>query len=96
MGQIIGGCLIVALIAFAWEKAVFKHQVDDPVSGKIYSVIASWLTCSMLGGFGLANGRGFYFGAFLLYGISAAIVAVFFYRSGLKLRESNEYETYRD
>lgn len=86
LGFFVGGLLAIYLLAALWEWALFKRVLDDPLTGKLASVGAGWLTSSVLAGFGMADGGTYYWPAFLAYLPAAAILAIFAYRRGQRLR----------
>ena len=87
MGQLVGGIFGVLLLSALWEWVVFKRVMDDPVKGKALSVLAGYLTASILYGFGAANGGPFNPSGFGFYLLGAAVVGFFFIRRGMALRD---------
>jgi hypothetical protein len=87
VGQFVGGLIAVYLLTLLWEFLLFKRVLDDPVTGKMSSVTAAWLTAGTLGGFGMADGGPYAWQAFLIYLFPALVVGGFAYRRGMKLRE---------
>ncbi len=90
LGSMVGGFLVVLLLAIVWEKLLFSRVYDDPVKGKLSSVLAGWVSASIFGGFGLANGGPFDWSAFSDYFLPALLIAFLGYRRGLKIREETE------
>ncbi|SNT15972.1 hypothetical protein SAMN06295912_15019 [Sphingomonas laterariae] len=90
MAGLFGGTLGVFVLFVLWEFALFKRVMDDPLKGKMLSVLAAWLTIGGVAGFGLANGGPYYWPAFGVYAIPAVIVGTFAYWRGSKLREEIE------
>jgi len=87
MGTIIGGAMAVYLLAALWEWALFKRVMNDPVFGKLASVVAGWLTASAAAGFGFAHGGPFVWWATFYYIPGALIVGFIFYRQGMRALE---------
>ncbi len=85
----LAGCLM-AVLAMSWlsEKLVWQRVCDDPLAGKMLSVLSGWFLVSALAGWGYANGGPYYWGAFIQYAIPTPIVAFFAYRRGMALREA--------
>lgn len=92
LGGLVGGLIAIYLLSVLWEWALFKRVMDDPVAGKLSSVMAAWITAGILGGLGGANGGPFYWAAFAVYLVPAGVVAAFGYRRGLQIREEVEAE----
>jgi len=90
LGSLIGSFIIVSLLSYLWERFLFQKVMDDPVKGKLASVGAAWLTAGVIGGFGFANGGPYAWVAFGFYGVPAAVLAVFAYFRGLKLRSEQD------
>lgn len=90
LGSIVGGVIGVYLLAALWEWALFKRINDDPLKGKLTSVLAAYVTGAALAGFGMADGGPYYWGAFLQYLIPSLIVGFIAYRRGLKLRGDSD------
>lgn len=72
LGGIVGGCIIVGLIALAYGRFAFLSRRPAPRAG--LSAVCSYLTCSALAGFGMADGAGFTIRGFIVYAIPALIV----------------------
>ncbi|MBY8822810.1 hypothetical protein [Sphingomonas colocasiae] len=72
----------------AWisEKLVWQRLCDDPLAGKLLSVLSGWFIVSALAGWGFANGGPYYWGAFIDYALPTPLVAFVAYRRGMKLR----------
>ncbi len=87
MGELIGGVVGVFILYAVWEFLLFKRVFDDPMKGKMASVIAAYLSASILYGFGSANGGPFNQGGFLVYSLGAFVVAIIAYRRANKIRE---------
>lgn len=84
-GQLIGGVISVTLLSWLIEWALTSRYFDDPVQGKVASVIAAFavgLTLYTL------NGRDF-ITAVLAYGIPAILVGMWKYRSGVRQRDKS-------
>jgi hypothetical protein len=93
LGQFVGGLLIIYLLQMLWEFALFRRVLDDPLKGKIASTFTAYLTVSILGGFGAANGGPYAWIAFLQYLPSALVLGAFATKRGLALRaQSRELE----
>lgn len=90
IGYIIGCLIAIYALASLWEWALFKRISDNPITGKVSSVVAAWLTGSTLAGFGMADGGPFAWSAFLTYLIPAIPVGFLFYRRGVKIRDVGE------
>lgn len=87
MGFLVGAAMAVLLLALLFEWALFKRVCDDPVVGKSLSVLAAWLAASAIYGFGAADGGAYKWNGFILYGIVAVPILVWFYRKGVKGRQ---------
>jgi hypothetical protein len=86
MGQIIGAVLAILLISMALEWVLVSRIMDDPVHGKIVSILSAWIVAGGLYAYsGHQPGTGF-----MLYGIGALIVMPFAIWRGLKLRDVPE------
>jgi len=92
LAQFGGGVLGVYMMAVLWEFFVFKRIMDDPVKGKLASVIAGYLTAATIAGLALAGDGPFRFGGFLTYLFGAAVVGFFGVRRGLRLRDRLDRE----
>lgn len=75
------------LLSSLSEWAVFKRLFDDPIKGKLTSVVAAYLIGSSIAGFGKADGGPYYWPAFIDYAIPAVIVGCFAYFAGRRLKE---------
>jgi hypothetical protein len=93
IGEFLGGLIAVYFFATLWEFLLFKRVMDDPVTGKIGSVVAGWLTAGTLAGFGFAHGGPFYSAAYLVYLAPALVIGAFSLHRGVKLRREAEEET---
>lgn len=87
LGKFAGGLFLVFVLYAVWEYVLFKRIVDDPVSGKTASVVAAYLTASMLYGLTSANNGSFNPNGFVTYLFGAAVVGFFAIRRGMKLRD---------
>ena len=87
LGEVLGGMLGMFLLWSLFEWAIFKRVFDDPIKGKLTSVLAAYLVGSTIAGFGGADGGPYYWPAFIDYAIPAAIVGFFAYFSGKRLKE---------
>ena len=87
MGQVLGGFVVVYLISLITENLTRK-TTNDPVFGKISAVILSWLICSTIAGFGMADSGSYYWAAFATYGLSAIFVAVIRFVEGIRARRA--------
>ena len=85
---ILGCTLCVAVLSLVAEKVVFQRLVVDPLVGKIGSVVAGWLMASSLAGWGMADGGGYRWDAFLTYGLGAIILLPLAAWGGYKLRRA--------
>jgi hypothetical protein len=83
-GQIIGAAIAMFLFSWLIEWALFKRILDDPVQGKVGSVVAAWLIASLVH---LANDPG-YPETFVIYGIPAIAIGIWKYRVGKKARDN--------
>lgn len=86
VGSIIGGVAAILLLSLIWERVLMKRAFDDPVKGKLASVLAAWLSGSAIAGWGFADGGSYRWDAFGMYAIPAIIVAAMAYYAGVKLR----------
>lgn len=79
-----------AVLVMSWlsEKLVWQRVCNDPLAGKMLSVLSGWFIASALAGWGYANGGPYYWGAFLQYAIPTPLVALLAYRRGMTLREA--------
>jgi hypothetical protein len=87
LGEIFGGMLAMFLLGSLFEWALFKRVFDDPIKGKLASVVAGYLVGSSIAGFGKADGGPYYWPAFFDYAIPAVVVGCFAYVSGKRLKE---------
>jgi len=87
LGEIFGGMLAIFLLWSLFEWAIFKRVFDDPMKGKLTSVLVAYLAGSTIAGFGGADGGPYYWPAFIDYVIPAVIVGCFVYFSGKRLKE---------
>lgn len=88
IGQMIGGFIAVLLLSMIWEKLVFQKIMDDPVKGKVWSVVAGWVTAGAIAGFGMANGGPYRWFAFVIYAFPAILLGALAWRRGVKLRDA--------
>lgn len=91
VGGFFGGIVAVMIASKVWEKLLFQRVFDDPIKGKLSSVLAGWLTAGIIGGFGYADDGQYAWWAFAFYLFPAILVGVWFYHKGKKLREENSY-----
>ncbi|WEK47668.1 MAG: hypothetical protein P0Y56_05080 [Candidatus Andeanibacterium colombiense] len=87
MGQIVGGTFGVFLLYVIWEYVLFKRIMDDPVRGKLLSVMAAYLTASVVYGFASARGGPFNPAGFIAYALGAVVVGFFAVRRGVRLKD---------
>lgn len=87
LGKLAGGTFLVFVLHAVWEYVLFKRVLDDPLLGKTASVVAAYLTASVLYGFGSANGGPFNPAGFGSYLFGAVIVGLFAVWRGMKLRD---------
>ena len=92
IGQMVGGLVIILILSKIWEKVLFQRVMDDPVKGKVGSVIAGWLTAGAIGGFGMADGGPYQWFAFTIYAIPAILVGFYAHWRGVKLRDADAAE----
>jgi len=76
LGAFFGGLIITSLVGLLIGLA-FKSK--EPDERAIYAATFGWLTCSVLAGFGMADGGPFRFDASLYY-LPGAIFAFFYLR----------------
>lgn len=99
MGQIIGSIFGVFVLYSIWEWVLFRRIMDDPLKGKMLSLLAAYLTAAIIWGFGAADGGPFRTDGFFLYLVGAVPVGVYAYHRGNKLRRepnaANDAETFR-
>ncbi len=88
LGTLVGGIFAVYVLSMIWEWLVFKRVFDDPLKGKIFSVVAAYLTASILYGFVSANGGPFNPAGFGNYLVGLLVVGFFAIRRGLALRDA--------
>ncbi|HEX6375425.1 MAG TPA: hypothetical protein VFZ91_06865 [Allosphingosinicella sp.] len=77
-----GGFIALGLISLLWEALLFAKVYDDPVRAKLASVGASWLSCSAIAGFEMADGGPYAWRVFLIYFVPALALAPFAVRRG--------------
>jgi hypothetical protein len=87
LGEIFGGMIGIFVVSALVEWAVCKRVFDDPIKGKLTSVLVAYLLGSIGAGYGQANGGPYEWGAFFDYAIPAVIVGCFAYVSGKRLKE---------
>lgn len=87
IGTILGAIFAIFVLRFFWEFVVFKRVMDDPVNGKIASIIAAYLTAAILSGFLRAGDGVFDTQGLYTYFIGAIVVGFFAIRRGFKLRD---------
>jgi len=88
IGSLVGGFLIILLLAILTENLVWQRVCDDPLAGKLLSALSGWLTVGTLAGWGLAKGGPYYWGAFVDCAIPGLPVAFLAYWRGMKLRDA--------
>lgn len=88
IGMVIGGVILLMILSLGIEKFIVQNIVDDPLFGKIASLVAAWLIAGTIGGFGFANGLGFVWGAYLLYGIAGIVLLPFAIYGGYRIRRT--------
>ncbi|MCC6940334.1 MAG: hypothetical protein IT551_01800 [Novosphingobium sp.] len=86
IGTLVGATLGIYLLASLWEWLLFKRILDDPLKGKVLSVVTAYISGSFIAGFGMADGGQYFWGAFLLYLVPAIIVGALSVRRGKALR----------
>ena len=86
-GAMLGGALAVFILSFVLEKLVFQRINDDPVAGKLNSVLAAWAVASTVWGFNSMHWNGFNPNGLWIYGIPAIFIGMYAHSRGLALRE---------
>lgn len=87
MGQLIGGIFAVYLLSAIFEFALFKRVMNDPMHGKMASVVSGYLFTIVVAGFGYADGGPPVFGkAAMLYLPGFLVAGALFYRRALAIR----------
>ncbi len=71
IGGLVGGTIIVCLIALAFGRFAFRRHRPGSRAG--LAAVFSYLTCSVLAGFGMADGAGFTLRGFFVYAIPAIV-----------------------
>lgn len=89
-GQVVGGLIAVFLLSRLIEWAIVKRVANDPVAGKLISLVAAWFVASTIYGFGSADGGDFVLRGYLIYGFAALILAPLAYSAGVRAREDAE------
>lgn len=93
LGETLGGMIGIFLLSALVEWAVCKRVFDDPVKGKLTSVLVAFLLASIGAGYGQANGGPYQWGAFADYVTPALIIGCFAYYSGRRLKEKIEADS---
>lgn len=88
--QALGG-VIAMLIVGAIAGLFFKHY--DATDRALYAVIAGWLFCSAIAGFGMADGGPYRWDAALIYA-PGALAAYFVLRAYYRRREIQEDDAF--
>ncbi|MDB5581323.1 MAG: hypothetical protein JWR80_6499 [Bradyrhizobium sp.] len=83
IGMVIVAALVLRLFSLLLEWAIFKRVMDDPIAGKVISLLAAWALTSLIIASGAIIFRG---GALLLIGAAALLLLPFAIRSGLAAR----------
>lgn len=88
IGLVIGGVIGIYLLSSLLEWAVFKRVVDDPVVGKVGSVVAAYAIAVAAYGLSSATADGQWNPLSILnYLPGAVIVGALKYRAGIKARD---------
>ncbi|MCW3837892.1 hypothetical protein ACFQ1E_18375 [Sphingomonas canadensis] len=91
-GALIGGLIAIYVLHMLWEFILFKRVFNDPVAGKLLSVVAAYCTSSAIYGFAAANGGPYRWDGFTAYLIPALVVGIFAGLRGMRLRKEIEAE----
>lgn len=86
IGSLVGGMLGVYIMYCLWEWALFKRIANDPMIGKLASVVAAYLTAGILFGFMEHFDGSFEPSGLIVYLPGALITFVIAYRSALRVR----------
>lgn len=92
IGLLFGGILGLYLLAALWEFLLYKRVMNDPLKGKMLSVVTAWITASGIAGFGFADGELFRWDAFGLYAVPSILLGLLAYHRGQKLRDAMEMD----
>jgi hypothetical protein len=84
----VAGLVGVWLLSTLLEWVIFQRVFDDPVKGKLVSVVVAWIIGCVSYGYNTADGGPFQFHGFAIYTVPALIVGFFGWRRGLKLRKA--------
>ena len=90
IGQLVGGTFAVFLLYFIWEWALFMRIMDDPMRGKLLSVLAAYFTASTVYGFGAANGGPYILDGFAIYLVGGLIVSIYAWNRANKLKSASD------
>ncbi|TFI56305.1 hypothetical protein E2493_20865 [Sphingomonas parva] len=90
IGMFLGALVAVFVLAFLWEKILLQRILDDPVKGKVGSVIAAWLTASAVWWFSTAGQSAYSVRGLVAYAVAAALLGVLAFHRGARLREEIE------
>lgn len=89
MAQLLGGVFGVFVLYSIWEWAFFMRIFNDPLKGKLSSVLAAYLTASTIYGFASANGGRFVADGFFIYLLGAFVVSIYAWRRAEKLKDAS-------
>jgi peptidoglycan/LPS O-acetylase OafA/YrhL len=92
LGMVVGGVLVVLILSWLLEWAIFKRVLDEAESGITASVVVAAFLAIVLYGFGTANGHGWSpsFEAMFAYALAACIVLPLRLRSYKRRAEKPE------
>lgn len=93
IGTLTGGVLGVYIMYCLWEWALFKRVANDPMIGKLASVVAAYLSASTIYGLLKASGGPFVASGFVVYLPGAVIIGVIAYRSAQRVRRQIAEQT---
>lgn len=72
------------------ETLIFKRIADDPVVGKLSAVAAAWIAASIFYGVRSTETAGFDGRGFIYHIPATALVAIYAYRRGLRIRKRDQ------
>lgn len=90
MATLLGAAFAIFVLQTFWEFALFRRVFNDPLAGKLTSVIVAWLTAGTIAGFGMADGGPYAWQAFGIYALGAVPIGLWAVHRGLKLRREIE------
>lgn len=82
-GGLVGGFIGICMLSWLIEWALLKRVLDDPVKGKVGSVVAAFVLAVVI----YTLNEGNFVRAMVMYGVPTPFIAAWQYRAGVRARD---------